>query len=176
MKKQIIASLIATGTLLISANSFAKDGDINFTGEIIDNACQLASGSDAIQVNLGKVSKTSLASTGSTAAATKFSIQLENCPAAVTTATVKFDGVSYEGDSSVLQLTNAGASGIAEGVGIQIQDAKGATVPLYTESSEYALKETVVNNLDFTARYIAMSDAVSAGLANSTATFTINYN
>ncbi|CAG9407666.1 MULTISPECIES: fimbrial protein [Providencia] len=176
MKNQVIASLIATSTLLISAHSFAKDGDINFTGEITDNACQLATGSDAIQVNLGKVSKNSLSNTGSTTAATKFSIQLEKCPAAVTSATVKFDGVSYAGNSSVLQLTNAGTSGIAEGVGIQIQDAKGITVPLYTASNQYALKETVVNNLDFTARYIAMTDAVGAGLANSTATFTINYN
>jgi len=159
-----------------NANGFAKDGDINFTGEITDNACQLAAGSDAIQVNLGKVSRTALPSTGSTAAATKFTIQLENCPAAVTTATVKFDGVSYEGNNSVLQLTNPNTSGVATGVGIQIQDVKGLTVPLYTASSPYTLQETVVNNLDFTARYIAMSDTVTVGLANSTATFTINYN
>ncbi|WP_272521841.1 fimbrial protein [Providencia sp. PROV202] len=176
MKKHVIASLIATSTLLISAHGFAKDGDINFTGEIIDNACQLATGSDAIQVNLGKISKTALPSTGSTAAGTKFTIQLEKCPAAVTSATVKFDGVAYDGNNSVLQLTNPNTSGVATGVGIQIQDVKGVTIPLYSISNPYTLQETVVNNLDFTARYIAMSDTVTAGQANSTATFTINYN
>ncbi|HHR6439310.1 TPA: fimbrial protein, partial [Providencia alcalifaciens] len=91
-------------------------------------------------------------------------------------ATVKFDGVAYDGNNNVLQVTNPNTSGVATGVGIQIQDVKGVTVPLYSISNPYTLQETVVNNLDFTARYIAMSDTVTAGLANSTATFTINYN
>ncbi|MGJ3354841.1 fimbrial protein [Providencia sp. Je.9.19] len=176
MKKNIISTLMATSILLLSAHSFSKDGDINFVGEIIDNACQVTTGSDAIKVVLGKVSKTTLSNAGSTAAATKFTIQLENCPATIKTATVKFDGASYNGNNDVLQLTNSGAADTAQNVGIQIQDVTGTTVPLYTASSEYTLKESVVNNLDFTARYIAMSDNVSVGKADSTATFTINYN
>ncbi|MGG4675466.1 MULTISPECIES: fimbrial protein [Providencia] len=176
MKKNVFAYLIAASSVFAINNVLAADGTIDFTGEITDQACELATGSDAFTVNLGKISKTALPSTGSTAAATKFTIKLENCPQTVTSATVKFDATSYAGDSSVLQLTDPTAATTAKNVGIQIQDVTGTTVPLFTESSAYALKEKTVNNLDFTARYIAMSDSVGVGQANSTATFTINYN
>lgn len=176
MKKNIIATLIATSSIFAISNAFAADGTIDFTGEITDQACELATGSDVFTVNLGKVSKTALPSTGSTAAATKFTIKLKNCPQTVTSATVKFDAISYAGDNNVLELTDPTANTTAKNVGIQIQDVTGATVPLFAESSDYELKQNTVNNLDFTARYIAMSDAVGVGQANSTATFTINYN
>ncbi|WP_275075264.1 fimbrial protein [Providencia rettgeri] len=182
MKKNIIATLIATSSIFAMNNAFAADGTIDFTGEITDQACELATGSDVFTVNLGKVSKTALpstgstGSTGSTAAATKFTIKLKNCPQTVTSATVKFDAISYAGDNNVLELTDPTANTTAKNVGVQIQDVTGATVPLFAESSDYELKQNTVNNLDFTARYIAMSDSVGVGQANSTGTFTINYN
>ncbi len=94
MRKSFIAMLIATTSIFVANNALAADGTIDFTGEIIDNACELAAGSDALKVNLGKVSKTALPSAGVTAAATKFTIKLINCPATVSTASVKFDAES----------------------------------------------------------------------------------
>ncbi|HID7801691.1 TPA: fimbrial protein [Proteus mirabilis] len=174
MRKSFIATLIATTSILVSNNVIAADGTIDFTGEIIDNACELAAGSDALKVNLGKVSKTALPSAGDTAAATKFTIKLINCPKTVSTASVKFDAQSYSGDDTVIALKQE--SGVATGVGIQITDDANTVVPLFTASKTYPLKEGVENNLDFRARYIAKTDSVTAGLANANATFTINYN
>ncbi|WP_273827212.1 fimbrial protein [Providencia rettgeri] len=174
MKKNIIATLIATSSIFAISNAFAADGTIDFTGEITDQACELAAGSDALKVNLGKVSKTALPSTGSTASATKFTIKLINCPATVTTASVKFDADSYLGDDTVIKLKEE--AGVATGVGIQITDDLNTIVPLFTASKNYPLKQNVENNLDFRARYIAKSDTVTTGPANGTATFTINYN
>lgn len=174
MKKNIIATLIAASSVFAINNALAADGTIDFTGEITDQACELAAGSDALKVNLGKVSKTALPSAGSTAAATKFTIKLINCPATVTTASVKFDADSYLGDDSVIKLKEE--AGVATGVGIQITDDVNAVVPLFTASKEYPLQQNVENNLDFRARYIAKSDTVTTGPANGTATFTINYN
>lgn len=176
MKKNLLAMLIAGGSIFVVNNALAEDGTIDFTGEIIDNACELASGSDALKVNLGKVSKTALPTTGSTASATQFTIKLINCPATASSAAVKFDADSYSGDSSVIALKNE--PNVATGVGIQITDDTNKVVPLFTESKKYPLKTgaNVVNNLDFRARYIAKADTVTAGLANGNATFTINYN
>ncbi|HEK3218856.1 TPA: fimbrial protein [Proteus mirabilis] len=174
MRKSFIAMLIATTSIFASNNILAADGTIDFTGEIIDNACELAAGSDALKVNLGKVSKTALPNAKSTAAATKFTIKLINCPATVSTASVKFDAESYSGDDTVIALKQE--SGVATGVGIQIMDDANTVVPLFTASKNYPLKEGVENNLDFIARYIAKTDSVTAGLANANATFTINYN
>lgn len=174
MRKSFIAMLIATTSIFVANNALAADGTIDFTGEIIDNACELAAGSDALKVNLGKVSKTALPSAGVTAAATKFTIKLINCPATVSTASVKFDAESYSGDDTVIALKQE--SGVATGVGIQITDDANTVVPLFTASKTYPLKEGGENNLDFRARYIAKTDSVTAGLANANATFTINYN
>ncbi|HCT9109858.1 TPA: fimbrial protein [Proteus mirabilis] len=174
MRKSFIAMLIATTSIFVANNALAADGTIDFTGEIIDNACELAAGSDALKVNLGKVSKTALPSAGVTAAATKFTIKLINCPATVSTASVKFDAKSYSGDDTVIALKQE--SGVATGVGIQITDDTNTVVPLFTASKTYPLKEDGENNLDFRARYIAKTDSVTAGLANANATFTINYN
>ena len=174
MRKNLLATLIAATTIFVTNNVLAADGTIDFTGEIIDNACELAAGSDALKVNLGTVSKKALPSTGSTAAATKFTIKLINCPKTVTTASVKFDANSYVGDDSVIALKKE--SGVATGVGIQITDDANVVVPLFTASKAYPLKENIENNLDFRARYIAKTDSVTAGLANGNATFTINYN
>lgn len=174
MRKNLLATLIVASTLIVTNNVLAADGSIEFTGEIIDNACELASGSDALKVNLGKVSKTALPSTGSTATATKFTIKLVNCPKTATTASVKFDAETYLGDDSVIAIKKE--SGAATGVGIQITDDTNIVVPLFTASKTYPLKENVENSLDFRARYIAKTDSVTAGLANGNATFTINYN
>lgn len=176
MKKNLLVSLIAASSFFAVNNALAADGTIDFTGEITDQACELASGSDALKVNLGKVSKKALPSAGSTAAATKFTIKLINCPTTVTSASVKFDATSYPGDDSVIELKDAGKSGVATGVGIQITDNANTVVPLFTASKTYPLKDGVENNLDFRARYIAQTANVGVGLANANATFTINYN
>lgn len=175
MKNNLIAvAVLASSAFGISA--FAADGQVNFTGEIIDTPCvAVNTPSNPLEVILGKVGKTAFTGAGSTAAATKFTLQLKDCPATVNTASVKFDGTSVNGDSSVLALTQD--AGVATGVGIQLSDASQNVLPLYTASTAYPLQTgSVVNNLDFVARYIATSATVTAGPANSMASFTINYN
>lgn len=174
MKKKLLASLIAATSIFTINNALAADGSIEFTGEITDQACELATGSDALKVNLGKVSKTALPATGATAAATKFTIKLTNCPATAVSAKVQFDADSYAGDDKVIALKDE--TNVAKGVGIQITDDTNTVVPLFTPSKAYTLKESVENNLDFRARYIAQADTVTVGPANANATFTINYN
>ncbi|MEI9535413.1 fimbrial protein [Moellerella wisconsensis] len=176
MEKKLLAILIASTSIFVINNSLASDGTIDFTGEIIDSACELAAGSDALKVNLGKVSKSALPGVGSTAAATKFTIKLINCPATVKAASVKFDAESYAGDDQVIELKKVKDG--ATGVGIQITDDTNIVVPLFTTSKSYNLKtgSGIENNLDFRARYIAKSSTVTAGPANANATFTINYN
>lgn len=176
MKKNLIVTTLAVAAVLSSASAFAADGQVNFTGEIIEQGCKVVNAPDnPLTVNLGKVAKTAFTGAGSTAAATRFTLQLTNCPETVKSASVKFDGTAENGDTSVLALTRV--EGMATGVGIQLSDNTNTVLPLYTASREYTLKPgSDDNNLDFIARYIATSETVTPGPANSTASFTINYN
>lgn len=175
-KKNTLSLSIASFLLVAStASAMAFDGTVKFQGEIVDAACTVDIGAgNTMIVDLGKVNKTAFTGAGSTASATKFTLKLKDCPVSIKSTTVKFDGTAYDGDDSVLALTEE--TGVATGVGIQLSDNTQAVLPLFTASKNYALQPTIVNDLDFYARYIAKADTVTAGPANSVATFTMNYN
>lgn len=175
MKKQLLVATILSTSLFSSVNVFAEDGRINFVGSITDEACTVVNNpGNPLTVTLGTVNRTSLdGGAGKTAAPTSFAIKLTDCPSTVTSATVKFDGKSANGDNTALALT--ADTDVATGVGIQITDAQNAIVPLYTDSSVYDLVQGE-NSLNFVARYLSIADKVEAGPANSTSQFTIAYN
>lgn len=174
MKKNLIVAALVTGVLSASAFAFADDGKINFIGSITDDACTVVNDmSSPLTVTLGTVSSKAFATAGDTAAPTKFTIALKECPSSFTSAQVKFDGAADSNVNTILALTQV--DGVATNVGIQLMDNKGAVVPLFTPSSAYALTAGD-NNLDFTARYYATAATVTAGPANSTSNFTVTYN
>lgn len=172
--KKLLATCVISALVGYSATSLASDGTINFKGEVIDTACTIDVGANnTMEVQLGKVAKSAFTGVDSTASATEFDLKLKDCPAAVTSAVVKFDGKNYNGDNNTLALTNE--TDVATGVGIQLKDAKQTLVPLFTASSKYDLV-TGENTLPFYASYVQKATAVVAGKANSTVQFTINYN
>lgn len=177
--KKIVTAFVSL-TMMSAASAVAADGTINFKGNIIDAACTVdldGAGATTMDVAMGNVHKTAFTGVGSTAggsaSATKFNILLKDCPATATTAKVKFDGIAYSGDNTVLALTEE--AGVATGVGIQLSDKSGV-LPLFTESAAYTLTTgNNTNTLDFYARYIQKAATVTAGPANAVATFTVNY-
>jgi major type 1 subunit fimbrin (pilin) len=173
MKKNLIAAAIAATTLMSAASALAADGTVNFTGEIIPNPCVVDIGTNnTMTVDLGKVGINAFSGPGSKASATKFILRLKDCPTDMVTARFKFDGTAYDGDDSVLKLTQD--AGVAKGVAIELSDV-GAVLPLYTASTAYTLTAGV-NELPFYARYIQKAASIEAGVANATSTFTVNYN
>lgn len=180
MNKNILSTtIVASFVLCTSLSATASDGTVNFTGNIIDSACVVdlgSAGATSMDVIMGNVNKSVFTGVGSTggSSATKFNLVLKDCPDTIKTATVKFDGISYKNDNTVLALT--AEDGVAEGVAIQLSDKSGV-LPLYTASATYDLEsgKDKENTLDFYARYIQTEDKVTAGTANSIATFTVNY-
>ena len=177
MKKFIIAG-IAAGMACASVSAFAASGEgqINFTGEIIDSACTVVNGlSNPLNVSLGKVAKSAFTGSGSTTSTTRFSIQLKDCPDTVTSASVTFGGTPDSSNNDVLAITSG--TGNASGIGIQLLDKSQNPLSLYTASTGYTLTSgTTTNDLEFGARYIQTAGTISAGPANAASTFTIAYN
>ncbi|CNG96668.1 putative mannose-resistant/Proteus-like fimbrial protein [Yersinia aldovae] len=173
MKNIITALVLGLG---VSSMAHAADGTINFTGNIIEQACDITSGVAGTQtVNLGNIAKSNLSGAGKTSGSTKFSIVLADCPVDFipTSVSVKFDGTSVAADTSLLALT---AGQTATGVGVQILEADGNTpVPLRTASVQQTLVSGGTTTLDFVARYKAVAVA-TAGTANASTTFVVDYN
>lgn len=182
MNIYIKTALLFSGIILGASQSFAAttgEGQVKFTGTIIDAACTIdGMTGGVIEVPMGDVVKSQLATAGSKGDATKFTISLKLCPATVTTAGVTFDGTALGGDNTIVALTEGTVEApAAQQVGIQLMDASNVVVPLYTESTPVTLDTTAgaVNNLDFTARYISIGTA-TAGVADALLNFSIVYN
>ncbi|EOI3567451.1 fimbrial protein [Cronobacter dublinensis] len=178
MKKFVLTAVLA-GAACWATSSFAAangEGQVNFSGEIIDSACEVVNtASSPLQVSMGKIAKSVFSSVGATSTPTLFKIQLKNCPETVTSASITFGGTPDTNNNNVLALKSE--TGVASGVGVQILDSSESPLNLLTPSSDYSLESgDVTNDLQFGARYIATSATVTAGKANAVSTFTVVYN
>ena len=126
-------------------------------------------------VQLGKVWKNLFSSVGSTAAEQSFNIKL-NCREAKPELHAVYLRMDAKPDASgapgVIALSpDANA---ATGVGIQILDKDRQPVT-YGQGALVGMSKDGVYNVPFHARYYQTSNQVTAGQANGTATFTLEY-
>lgn len=173
MKRSMLSAMVFSAMAFSGINAVhAADGTINFTGTILDSACTVAV---TPSVAMGSITKSAFTNAGSEAGYTKFNIVLNKCPAAQKNARLVFDGMADTDNASLLKLTTG--AGVATGLGVAIyEDVNNTLLPMHMPSSEYALTETVDNNLAFTAKYMATTAAVTSGTANATTDFTVIYN
>ncbi|SCC68711.1 fimbrial protein [Kosakonia oryziphila] len=172
MKKiTFITIALAAG---VCGTALAADGTINFTGNISDTACKVDTASANQTVNLGSVSANSFAAAGATASSTRFTINLTDCPAAVTSASTRFDGPLASGNSNLLALSS-GQTTTGVGVGIYEQDST-TLIPVGNVSAPVTLATTGTNALNYIAKYVSTDATVGAGTANTVAAFTVTYN
>ncbi|EKZ5282753.1 type 1 fimbrial protein [Klebsiella aerogenes] len=174
-----LAALALLTTMGISTAVLADDGKINFTGNIIETGCEVNSSvASPLTVKLGDVAKTAFTAAGDTAANTKFTLVLTNCPETLEgkPVVVKYDGTPDATNNDYLQLTDYGNDGVAKGVAIQLLNGTGTPLPLGVESDSKNVSAASDTEIDFFARYIATSSTVAASTANGTVNFTLAYN
>ncbi|MFZ5959998.1 fimbrial protein [Pseudomonas knackmussii] len=155
----------------------AADGTVNFTGEILEEACVVEPGSQNLAVNLGKISKKAFTAPGSVAGSKPFSVIVGGCPETVSSASVVFDGTTDATNTSLLAINGSGGTE-ATGVGVALYEADGTTqIPVHQPSKPVVLDSTVgaSNTLNFIAKYMSTNADVTGGAANATATFTLTY-
>lgn len=171
----VFKPLMAAGlALLLSGTALADSATVNITGRILTSACQ--PDVNPLNVPLGTINRSVFGTKGATSPGVDFQLRLKNCPAEISQVKVQFDGTSASGDSNALALTTS--TKVASGVGVLLQDAAGNILPPGQLSALMPIKggSGTINNLAFSARYIATSDTVTGGSANASATFTIWYN
>lgn len=165
------------GAIVVGAAQ-AADGQINFKGALIAAPCSLDSTSSAQDVEFGNVSTSHFGAVGTTSNTQPIVIKLTGCDTSTyKKAAVRFDGPTPAGSPEVLSTGN-------DGVAIEILDSKDVRVKVGTNSPfEDLTPETGDDQndgsgtLNFRARYLALkaSDAMTAGEANATASFTVSY-
>lgn len=168
-----------------SAGTQGAGGQVNFTGEITDDSCNVSTTS--VDVDLGKWAKSYFESRSETTE-TPFTISVKDCPESVKTVAVLFDGDKDKGDNTLLKLT--GGEGSASGVGIKLYNSDRKTqIPVGTISAAVNVAHDSLNagsgtatgggaDLNFFANYKSdgAASAITVGKANSVSNFVMVYN
>lgn len=175
-----IAALLPAGAALAATTS---GGTVNFSGKVVTSACAISAGSANIDVDMGEVRTATLAAAGSEASTAKaFSITLEDCeiadtsastednPIAATTVAITFTGTP---DSTDAAGVNGGA-GSAQHVAIRLYDEQGNVVRLGEPAAAIPLRAGA-NILNFSAKYYSPLGNATAGDASAVATYTVTY-
>ena len=167
MKKVLLplAALVLSAT---ASNAMAANGTVKFTGEIKQSTCQVTSDTQNKEVYLGTYPTSAFPTVGSKSASKAFQISLEKCDAG--DYSLRFDG-----------NTVAGTGAAATGVGIEITDNNGKPFAIGDGSNinDDVAKVTIAADgkatFNLQARYRSFDSNVTAGLANATSPFTIEY-
>ncbi|MBV6694003.1 fimbrial protein [Serratia quinivorans] len=155
------SALYTSNSIVLPAVTF----NVNVTSCTVNNT--------SIPVGLGDVNKSVFTGVGSTSPETAYNISL-NCSTG-TPVKLALDGTADSSNATgVLALTSAGNSGVASGLGVQLLRNNtpvtlGSIITVGTTTSAGAY------SIPLTARYYQTSSTVTAGTANSTATFTMTY-
>lgn len=156
MKLNKIMMAVVLSLSAVSAAQ-AADGNITFTGSIIDAPCSISADSLDQTIELGAISKAALSANANTGESTPrpVKISLENCvvttTGAVTTADkvlVTFVGNPSAYDNDSLELTG----GLASGAYIVLTGNDGSKVQLNKPTSPQKFVNGASPDLTFTAR------------------------
>lgn len=171
------ASFASAGAFAAASGTTVAGGTVHFTGEVVDAACVVDTGSQNQTVELGQVKMSDLATKGAVANTKQFNITLDECSTlAASTAAVSFNGPVTAEDASALSVSSITTPGnAATNVGIQILSDGTVITP---NGGATGSKMTLVdgtNVLPFAAQFVATGIA-TAGAADADATFNITYN
>jgi len=172
MKKILLASsLIVLGM----SSAFAADGTITINGLVTDNTCVVTTpeGGD-LTVTLPTVSQTSLATAGTTAGRTPFTLGLSNCEVGDVVGTYFEPGATV--DFATGLLNNAGD---AKNVKVQLVGANNSPIRVLAGPQTNSQFVSVANadgsaDLNYYAEYYA-TGAAEAGTVNTSVQYTIIY-
>ncbi|MEB5959743.1 fimbrial protein [Enterobacter sichuanensis] len=152
----------------------AHDGQVNISGIIQDNTCELAPDSQSKTVNMGTVAGAQFSRTGDFSPAKNFTLNLQNCGPAASEATVIFSG-TVDAQNPELFAIEADADS-ASGLALGVYDGDGRRIAPGDTSTGIPLKPGQASvEMKFSARYVAVLDSVTAGRANVLVTFVVNY-
>lgn len=156
--------------------SFAADGQINFTGAIHSPTCNVDVSSKNQSINIGTFSTTDFQTVGTTTTSKPVDITLTNCSQGISGAKVFFSGNQDSDNPALLALEDTDNTGLmASGVGVEIIDANKKTVSINNSVSDLYTLAAGTNTLVFYLRYKSTQKTIKAGNATSVMYFDLQY-
>lgn len=179
MSNHLTRTLLATSLLtLLPLAAQAADGEINITGKIVANTCDITSGNAGKHaVLLPTISANSLQSAGETAGRTPFTITLANCTSDSGKVGLYFEpGVGT--DMSTGKLKNSAATAASHvQVGLLNADLSNIALdqPQGNQNSQWVDISGGSAELSYYAEYYTAAGGATAGDVKADTYFTLTY-
>ncbi|BEM59642.1 hypothetical protein SME22J_35030 [Serratia marcescens] len=167
MKNIIKVLLLAAGGLTF--NTYGADGSIDFKLNFVNGTCNLTSDSKNMQVPLGDISRTELASIGAGSKPVAFTIKVTDC-APDLWVSFAISGNYHKERRKTFELDS---DSVASGVGVQVaKDGESWESPyiLGTRANADGTISQIIK-----ARYIALADKITPGRANAAVQLNLSY-
>lgn len=174
MRKNLLMSVCLSAAVL-SAPVFASEGILRFTGNVVEPVCSIT---PAMDISMGDIMFDQPGNVGEKTPSTMFNMTFEQCPEAVQSLRVKFEGVADKNDNTLFQLDNIGQPGSASGIALEIKDAKQKVIIPGEASDSWVMMGTPGTNqaVPFSAAFKVTDNKVASGVASVSVQFSIIYN
>ena len=171
--RNILGLLLSMVSGLMPIVGDTAGADVVLKGNVTEQTCAASAGSDNFSVDLGSwAAKTLNGATGKVSAEKPFSIKLEGCPAVA--ISIIFTGKGADGSSDLLAIDSG--TDVAKNVAIELLNSDMSRLGV-SEASKPVTADANGNAIfNFYARYISTASQISAGQANASSVFTLNYN
>lgn len=135
------------GLALLAAHSMevnaADISTINVTGNVVASPCVIDASNATINIDLGDIQATTLATAGTGSPWKTFDIILKGCPVSTTKAIVVFSGTQDPDDAT--RYKNAGTATnlsveLTGGGGMNFGNTKGTTIGVASNTATFALR------------------------------------
>lgn len=174
MKKTLLSTalvaVMAAVAFAPTAQAAPASGTITIKGTVLADTCTVNVNGGAAVV-LPSVMTGALATPGTTAGSTPFSIGLSACDTNAISATMVFNGTNI--DSTTGYLKNTGSA-----TNVMVQLLNSANAVINTSDNTNAPVIALANGTGTTslkARYVAVGGAATAGLVQTSVGFTLTY-
>jgi major type 1 subunit fimbrin (pilin) len=190
MKKLILSAAMVAGlgALAVTQSAAAADGTITFTGNVSSVTCTVHGGAPGsangnFTVNLPNVASSAFAGgVGTVAGATPYNIYVGAAGEAGcvdgTVVSVHYEPTSPRVDTTTGNLALDPVTGAATGVQLQLLNGADKSVINLANAPDSA-QTTVANNqatLPFYVQYVSTAASVTAGPADSSVLYSVDYN
>lgn len=130
-----------------------------------------------VTVPMGTHNKSELKGVGTGTAAVSFNLSLNSCPAGMNNIKYEIDPATTVVGSATNGVVTLDATSTATGVGVQLQNNAGTAFPLGSLQTISGYNSTTGGNytIPLKARYYQTGATVGPGTANTSMTFTMNY-
>ena len=159
--------------LAFSWNVVAADSvNLGVTGNIIASPCVFNGGSANLDINLGNIQATNMATPGSTSDPVPFNLQFTQCPAGTRSVTVSFTGTPDPAAGADYYMN----SGSATGVAVAMSDAATGSLKGTGSSITKAIAADSTATMPMQAWVKSASGGATPGSISAVVVMTMQYN